>query len=387
MPRPAAPAPAPTVAMPAVDFDKTPFIVIWETTQACDLACKHCRANAIAGPIPGELTTKEGKKLIDEVADMGAPLMVLSGGDPATRDDLIELVKHGKKRGLRMATIPAATPRLTRDLIFRLKDAGLDQVAFSLDFPSAELHDAFRGVPGAFDKTLQGIAWAKEAGIPPQVNSCVWGGSSVYLQQMADLVEKLGVVFWEVFFLVPTGRGTDIAGLNATHCEELFEILMKAQNRQKYILKVTEAPHYRRFLAQRREEEHGRAAPKHQASGPAAKDGKGSMQMAHRGVNAGNGFVFISHLGGIFPSGFLPMSAGNVRERSLADAYRNSELFRDLRDVTKLKGRCGRCPFAENCGGSRSRAFALTGDWLETDPWCSYEPPQVGKDKARAARK
>lgn len=387
MPRPDAPAPAPTVAMPAVDFDKTPFIVIWETTQACDLACKHCRANAIAGPIPGELTTKEGKKLIDEVADMGAPLMVLSGGDPATRDDLIELVKHGKKRGLRMATIPAATPRLTRDLIFRLKDAGLDQVAFSLDFPSAELHDAFRGVPGAFDKTLQGIAWAKEAGIPPQVNSCVWGGSSVYLQQMADLVEKLGVVFWEVFFLVPTGRGTDIAGLNATHCEELFEILMKAQNRQKYILKVTEAPHYRRFLAQRREEEHGRAAPKHQASGPAAKDGKGSMQMAHRGVNAGNGFVFISHLGGIFPSGFLPMGAGNVRETSLADAYRNSDLFKDLRDPSKLKGRCGRCPFAENCGGSRSRAFALTGDWLETDPWCSYEPPQVGKDKARAARK
>ena len=379
-------SPFPQVVMPSVDFDRTPFIVIWETTQACDLACKHCRASAIPGPIPGELTTEEGKGLIDQVADMGAPLLVLTGGDPATRADLFELVRHGKSRGLRMATIPAATPRLTRDLICRLKEAGLDQVAFSLDFPTAEPHDSFRGVPGAFARTIEAVGWAKECGLPPQINTCVWGGSAPHLAEMAALVEKLGAVFWEVFFLVPTGRGTDIAGLSAEYCEELFQVLMEAQAKKKFILKVTEAPHYRRYLAQHHSEEHGRAAPQHAPA--AAPDARGSLQLAHRGVNAGSGFLFVSHLGGIFPSGFLPASAGNIRETKLVTAYRDSELFRDLRNPAKLKGRCGRCPFAGPCGGSRSRAFALTGDWLETDPWCSYEPPAVvpGKKKAKIAR-
>lgn len=346
-----------------VDFDRSPFLVIWETTQACDLACKHCRASAIPGPIPGELTTEQGKKLIDEVAKMGTPLFVLSGGDPATRPDLFELIRHGKSRGLRMATVPAATPRLTRELVFNLKEAGLDQIAFSLDFPTRELHDSFRGSPGAYDRTMQAIAWAKEAGIPHQINTCVWAQSAPHLQEMADLVEELEVVFWEVFFLVPVGRGVQIGGLAPEQCEDLFAILQKSQSKEKFILKVTEAPHYRRYLRQHHDREKGRAVHHHQ----------GAVPLAHRGVNAGSGFLFVSHLGDIYPSGFLPIRAGNVRKDSVIEIYRNHELFKTLRDPNALKGRCGRCPFATLCGGSRSRAYALTGDYLETDAWCGYE--------------
>ena len=195
--------------------------------------------------------------LIDQVADMGTTLLVLSGGDPATRPDLFDLIRHGKQRGLRMATIPAATPRLTEDLIRKLKKAGLDQVAFSLDFPRPGLHDGFRGSPGAFERTMQGIKWAKRHELPFQINTCIWEESAPYLSETARLVERLGVVFWEVFFLVPVGRGKEIQGMTARECEELFEVLMLAQSRDKFILKVTEAPHYRRFLRQRHERENG----------------------------------------------------------------------------------------------------------------------------------
>ncbi len=303
--------------------------------------------------------------MIDQVAEMGTPLLVLSGGDPATRPDLFDLVRHAKKRGIRVATIPAATPRLSRDLLSRLKDSGLDQVAFSLDFPDANRHDSFRGSPGAFDLTIRAVHWAHELGLPPQINTCVWAASAEHLSAMAALVERLGIVFWEVFFLVPTGRGSGIPGLTPARCEEMFEILRKTQDRKRFILKVTEAPHFRRYLRQRHEHEIGRV--EHASS-------DGPMALAHRGVNAGNGFLFVSHLGDIYPSGFLPLSAGNVRRNAMEAVYRESVLFRSLRDPDRLKGRCGRCPFRRMCGGSRSRAFALTGDCFETDPWCGYEP-------------
>lgn len=350
-----------------VDFDKAPFLVIWETTQACNLACKHCRANAIPGPIPGELTTQEGKDLITRTAEMGTPLLVLSGGDPAKRPDLFELIRHGKAQGLRMATIPAATSLLTFDLVRQLKDAGLDQIAFSLDFPRADLHDDFRGSPDAFARTLRAVEWAHQCDLPVQINTCVWKESAEHIEEMAKLVEDLKIVFWEVFFLVPMGRGNGLPGITPLHCEHLFEILRQSQARKKFILKVTEAPHYRRYLMQRHERENGRV-------GRTVAPSTDRIELAHRGVNAGNGFLFVSHLGEIYPSGFLPISGGNVRTHRLADVYRDTPLFRDLRDPAKLKGRCGACPFRVACGGSRSRAYSLTGDWLETDPWCAYEP-------------
>jgi radical SAM protein with 4Fe4S-binding SPASM domain len=308
------------------------------------------------------LTFDEGRRLIDQTAEMGTPLLVLSGGDPASRPDLLELIRYGKSKGLRMATVPAATPRLTEEFIRGLKAAGADQVAFSLDFPTAERHDAFRGYPGAFQRTIQAVG---AAGVPPQINTCVWKESAEHLEAMAALVESLGIVFWEVFFLVPVGRGTGIEGLTPDRCEELFEILRRVQSKKKFILKVTEAPHYRRYLRQHQEREHGRVRHRSQ---------EGSVPMAQRGVNAGNGFLFVSHFGEIFPSGFLPLTAGSVRRDRLADVYQTSELFTSLRDPSKLKGKCGACPFASACGGSRSRAYALTGDPLESDPWCAFEP-------------
>jgi AdoMet-dependent heme synthase len=363
----------------AVDFAVSPFLVIWETTQSCALACRHCRASARPERDPDELTTEEGRNLIRQVAEMRTPILILSGGDPVNRPDLIELVRYGKAQGLRMATIPAATDCLTPELVHSLKEAGLDQMAVSLDFPRPDLHDAFRGVPGAFDKTMKAVAWAHEEGLPLQVNTTLCGDTAPYLEEMAAFVKGLGIVFWEVFFLVPMGRGAMLKGLSASECERLFEVIYKVQREGSFIVKVTEAPHYRRHVAQRELKEAGRSArPASGVQMPARltqSEGPGhTVGLAPRGVNSGNGFLFVSHRGEIFPSGFLPIPAGTIREVSLAEAYRRSGIFRALRSPELLKGRCGRCEFREICGGSRSRAFGLTGDAFETDPWCSYEP-------------
>jgi radical SAM protein len=359
-----------------VDFAVAPFLVIWETTQACALACRHCRASAEPGRDPRELRTEEAFGLIDQVAEMGTPILVFTGGDPVNRPDLFDLIRHARDRGLRAATIPAATDCLTSELVFGLKNAGCDQMALSLDFPSADRHDAFRGVPGAFDKTMKAVAWAHDAGLPLQINTTICGDTAPYFEEMAEFVETLGIVFWEVFFLVPTGRGALLTGLSADECERLFEVIYRVQKKGTFIVKVTEAPHYRRYVAQR---EGGRPA------GPVAmpvrltqSEGPGhTVGLAPRGVNSGKGFMFVSHIGEIFPSGFLPIPVGNVRSRRLDDAYRNDPLFLELRTPSRLEGRCGRCSFAEICGGSRSRAYGLTGNAFATDPWCAYEPPMT----------
>jgi radical SAM protein len=365
--------------LPTVDFSVSPFLVIWETTRACALACRHCRASARPDRDALELTTAEGLAVIDQVAALGTPLLVLTGGDPLNRPDLFVLIRHAKKQGLRVATIPAATPRLTEAVVANLKAAGLDQMALSLDFPDAARHDAFRGEPGAFERTLAAAGWARQNELPLQINTTVCGDTASTLEEMGTLVQSLGVVFWEVFFLVPTGRGTELSGLTAGECERLFAVIDRVQRNSSFIVKVTEAPHYRRFVAQRERREAGTSTRPH---GPAAmplvltrSEGPGhTVGLAPRGVNAGNGFLFLSHQGEIFPSGFLPRSAGSVRSETLAHVYRHHELFVHLRRPTAFRGRCGRCEFAEICGGSRSRAFALTGDPLASDPWCAYEP-------------
>ncbi|MBX3025839.1 TIGR04053 family radical SAM/SPASM domain-containing protein [bacterium] len=360
----------------SVDFALAPFLVIWETTQACDLSCTHCRAAAQPLRHPAELSTAEGVALLDDVADMGTPVCILSGGDPVKRPDLLELIRHGKRRGLRMGTIPAATARLTESLVGDLRGAGLDQMALSLDFPRRELHDEFRGVPGAFARTMEAVEWAHRAGLPLQINTTLCGRSAPYLSEMAALVERLGIVFWEVFFLVPMGRGERLGGLTPAQCEDLFAILHQVQRRAGFVVKITEAPHYRRYVAQR---EH--ANGEHHRAGAALpsllqrSEGPGhTVGLATRGVNAGNGFAFVAHDGTVFPSGFLPLAAGNVRAQRLSAIYRDAPLFRELRDPDRLLGRCGRCEYRGICGGSRSRAYALTGNHLASDPWCSYQP-------------
>ena len=371
---------------PMVDFTAAPFLVIWETTQACDLACTHCRASAQPERNLGELSTAEGEKLLADTAEMGTPVFVLSGGDPAKRPDLCHLIAYGKKAGLRVGTIPAATATLTEDFVQRLRDAGLDQMALSLDFPNADLHDAFRGVPGAFAKTMAAVEWAHRAGLPLQINTTLCARSVPFLEEMAALVEGLGIVFWEVFFLVPVGRGEGLDGLTPAQCEAAFEILYRVQKRSSFLVKVTEAPHYRRYVAER-EAERDRAEPTDTPAMPellTRSEGPGhTVGLAPRGVNAGNGFAFVSHTGDVFPSGFLPLRAGNVRSQPLPEIYRESPLFRALRDPEALHGRCGRCEYVHICGGSRSRAYALTGDILATDPWCGYQP--VGSRPQRAS--
>jgi radical SAM protein with 4Fe4S-binding SPASM domain len=244
-------------------------------------------------------------------------------------------------------------------------------------------------VPRAFAKTIQAAGWARERGLPLQINTTVCAATAPFLERMATLVESLGAVFWEVFFLIPQGRGTLLEGLTAGECERLFELIYRVQKRGRFIVKVTEAPHYRRYVAQR--EYGGASCRAHHVAMPellTRSEGPGhTLGLAPRGVNSGNGFLFVSHQGDIFPSGFLPVPVGNTRTLSLAAAYRQSELFRQLRDSERLKGRCGRCEFRDICGGSRSRAYALTGDPFQSDPWCAYEPRGTAAASAAPAKR
>jgi radical SAM protein len=367
--------PAGTKPARAVDFDVAPFLVIWETTRSCALACRHCRAEAVLGRDEEELATDEGKGLLNQVAAMGTPIVVLSGGDPLNRPDLEVLIAHGKSKGLRMGTIPAATANLTKDRVRALAAAGLDQIAFSLDGPTAATHDQFRQVPGSFDRTLEGAAFAREAGLPLQINTVFAAWNAGYLEEMVELVSSLGVAFWEVFFLVPMGRGRAMESLTAEQFEETFARLHRLNDEVDFVIKITEAPHYRRHVVLKETEGiPGTAAARIQHILARPRGLKGGIGMSPQAVNSGKGFAFVDHRGDICPSGFLPIPAGNIRRDALAAVYRDSKIFRELRDPRVLKGKCGACSFAWMCGGSRARAYAMTGDYLESDPFCAYIP-------------
>jgi len=311
--------------------------------------------------------------LIDEVKALEAPVFVLTGGDPLKRPDIFELVEYASNHGVRISLTPSATPLLTKEAIKRLKQCGLARLAISLDGPNATLHDAFRRVPGSYDWTLSAVRWAREIGLPVQINTTITRHNLQHLDSMIALLEQLDIVLWSVFFLVPTGRGSAIDLISAEEFEQVFEKLYETSRRVSFDIKSTEAQHYRRFLLQRRTEEkrkgNGQSLPA--LTGTNTADGIGR---APRGINDGKGFVFISHLGEVFASGFLPVSAGNVRKESLTELYRNSPLFVALRDSANLKGKCGICEFREICGGSRARAYALTGDPFAEEPCCIWQP-------------
>ncbi len=369
-----------------LDFSQTPFVAIWEVTRACDLACRHCRAEAINQRNPDELSTEEGYDLIDKIRSMGTHILVLSGGDPVKREDIFDLIRYGALSGLRMATIPAATQALTPELVRKLKEAGLSQIAFSLDGPDSETHDSFRGTPGAFDLTMKGAWYARTAELPLQINTTFGVHNIDRFEEIAALVKDLGVVFWEVFFLVPTGRGRLLKQMKAYQYERLFEKLYEFSKEVDFIVKITEAQHYRRYVMERetRDKSPGAAADLPERLTRDFGPG-GSIGLAPKGVNSGNGFVFISHTGEVFPSGFLPISAGNVRNESIVDIYRNSPLFVGIRDYRQLKGKCGMCEWKYICGGSRARAYALTGDYMESESGCAFVPDGFGKRSQRGA--
>jgi radical SAM protein len=348
---------------PDVDVTKRPFVLVWEVTQACDLECKHCRADAKPERHPGELTTAEGKDLLDDAAEFGEDqLVVLSGGDPLVRPDLVELVEYGHDQGLLMTLTPSGTSSLTPAVIDDLAEAGLRRLALSIDGATATAHDEFRGEAGSFDQTIAAARAARERGIPLQSNTTVCQETVGELPELADLVAELGSVLWSVFFLVPVGRGRVLEPIGPERADRVMEWLLEQSQKRDFGVKTTEAPQYRRVAIQ--------AHRGDEAVAPSADDTVGRRT----GIRAGNGFAFVNHRGDVYPSGFLPESAGRVREESVVDIYRNANLFTGLRDVDALRGTCGACEFRGVCGGSRSRAYAYTGDPLQSDPLCPYVP-------------
>lgn len=347
----------------AIDVDERPFVLVWELTQACELACDHCRADAQELRHPDELTTEEGKALLDEAARFGDnQLVVFSGGDPLARDDTEQLVEYGVNQGLQVTLTPSGTASLTSDRIQTLADAGLRRMALSIDGGSPTTHDEFRGEPGSFVETIRAAREAQDAEIPLQINTTVCARTVDELPRIRELVAELDAVLWSVFFLVPVGRGEILEPVTPERSEAVMEWLLEVADEESFGVKTTEAPHYRRVAAQRRRGDDGTATPNADEIG------------RRTGVRAGAGFAFVSHLGEIYPSGFLPTSACNVREDSLVDRYRHSSLFENLRDPDSYTGKCGACPFRHLCGGSRSRAYAHTGNPLASDPLCPYIP-------------
>jgi radical SAM protein len=358
-----------------LDFDRAPFVIAWELTRACSYACAHCRADAQPRRDPGELSTEEAKALIEDLAGFGnRPILVLTGGDPLMRRDVFEIAAHATAKGLRVALTPTATALTTRDRMVQASDAGVRRVAFSLDAPEAALHDRFRGFSGSFERTLEGIESARAAGLSIQVNTTVCTLNAKVIERMVPVLSGLGAVQWSVFFLVPTGRGRHLAMLSAEGHERLIGWLDRTAAELPFDLKITAAPQHRRIAMQR--------AGGGTLAGAGYRFADGLRRPA-KGVNDGRGFMFVSHRGEVMPSGFLPLSAGSVRERSAVELYRDSSLFRELRDPSALGGRCGRCEFREVCGGSRARAYAVSADHLAEDPSCPYEPPSPPARKRR----
>ena len=380
-----------------LNFDETPFLAIWEITQSCDLACKHCRAAAQPIPHPDELSNAEGKALIDQIAEMGVPIFVFTGGDPMKRKDVYELIRYAADKGVQVALTPSATPLLTREAIFKLKEAGLVRLGISLDGSTPEIHDNFRGLPGAWARTIQAIEWANEAGIPIQVHTTISRHNATDLDTLCALFEKMAIVMWNVFFLVPVGRGQLGDLLSGEEFEQVFGKIYELSHRVNFQIKTTEAMHYRRYLLQHNLEErkigHGQGHPgaarpgssptgttqpgtaaAYEPGAPTADAKTRTASWATRRVNDGKGFMFISHVGNVYPSGFLPIHAGNIRQTPLAEIYRESPIFKSLRDTSQLEGKCGACEYKEICGGSRARAYAVTGDPLAQEPCCIYQP-------------
>ena len=363
-----------------LDFDSAPFIAIWETTQACDLACRHCRACAQPERDAGELTTAEAKALMDRLREFGPIVFVFSGGDCFKRPDIVELVGYGARLGLRMGITPATTPLATAELLAELKAAGLTRLAISLDGSNAALHDEFRQVQGSFDHGLRILETAQRVGLSTQVNTVIRKANIADLDAMTALMTTLGVVFWEVFFLVPMGRAKPEDVASADEFEAVFHRLYDLSKTAPFDLKATAAPQYSRVVMQRKRAEIAAGGDEDvtevmtRGMHYSQLDGIGRA----RNVNDGDGFVFISHTGDVMPSGFLPLPVGNIREHDIIDLYRSAPVFRQLRDRTLLKGKCGVCGYRDACGGSRARAYAMTGDHLAEEPFCAYEPPAAG---------
>jgi len=359
-----------------VDFEQTPFTVAWEVTRACAYACIHCRAEAQPKRDPRELTTEEGFRLIDELVEVGRPILIVTGGDPMMRPDLLDLIRYAAGRGLRVALSPTATKLVTLERLRQAREAGVARVQISLDGSRPDVQDAFRGRPGSFVRTLKILDDIRSASLSLQVGTTVSRHNVDDLPAIADVIGAYDAVMWSLFFLVPTGRGRQVDMISPEEHERVFNWLYDLSKTAPFDVRTTAAQHYRRVVIQRRRDEATSSERGLLVTGTGYSFADGLGQSS-RGVNDGNGFAFISHIGDVCPSGFLPLPGGNVREKSFVEIYRQSALFRDLRDYSRLKGKCGVCDFRDVCGGSRARSYAVTGDYLESDPYCVYQPPAM----------
>jgi len=365
-------------------YDEKPVLVFWETTKACQLKCKHCRAEAILQALPGELSTEEGKALIDSLTDFGRPypILILTGGDPLMRKDIFELIEYAVEKGIRVGLAPAVTPLLTKETIKRIAGSGVKAVSISLDSPFPDVHDAIRGIEGTWERTVWAIKEFLKHGLAVQVNTVVMRETVEGLPEMVKLLKDLGVEIWEVFYLVPTGRGNFESDLRPEEWEDVTHFLYEAS--KHLLVRTTEGPMFRRVAIMRKALEERGLDPDE-----VLKPGElyfrlkkrlvellgegGEARAQTMGTRDGKGIVFITYNGNVYPSGFLPFSVGNVREKSLVEIYRESELMKKLRSA-EFEGRCGKCEFKEICGGSRARAYAYHLDPLAEDPTCPYEP-------------
>ena len=350
------------------DFGRNPLMFYYEVTQACDLVCKHCRASAQEEPHADELTTEQSKALLDQIATFPRrPIVVMTGGDPLKRTDLFELIRYARAAGLEVALTPSATPLATREALRAARDAGIRRLGISLDGADAQTHDAFRGWQGSFERTLRMLADARELGLAVQVNTTITRRNVDDVDAMAELLATQGIVMWSVFFLVPVGRGVEEERIAPEEYEVVFERLWRHSRQKPYGIKTTEAPHYRRFVMQRGGDP--LAAPR--------GDGDGDRSLRHRaplGVGDGKGIMFVSHRGEIYPAGFLPLCCGRFPDDAVVDVYQNHATFRALRNPDQFSGDCGICEYRHFCGGSRSRAYAVSGDPLAEEPDCVYTP-------------
>jgi AdoMet-dependent heme synthase len=356
----------------AADFGRSPLMFYYEATMACDLVCKHCRASAQEEPHPDELSGEQSRALIDQVATFPRPpMMVFTGGDPLKRADLFDLIRHAVGRRVQVALTPSATPLATREAFERAREAGVRRLGISLDGADAATHDAFRGFEGSFQRTLEMLDAARQLGLGVQVNTSITRRNVHQVDAVAELLARQGIAMWAVFFLVPVGRGVQEERIKPAEYEEVFSRLWYHARHQPYAVKTTEAPHYRRFVLERGGDPLGGPG----GEGPE----KSAARRGHRaplGVGDGKGVMFVGHTGEIYPAGFLPLKCGQFPQDSVVDVYQNHPTFLALRDPDRFKGRCGICEYRYVCGGSRARAYAVTGDPLATEPDCVYVPGQ-----------
>jgi len=367
-------------------FDEKPLLVFWETTKACMLACKHCRASAILEPLPGELSHEEAMKLLDDLAGFGKPLpiLVFTGGDPLMRKDIWQLVARAKELGFRVALAPAVSPLLNDDAIRKMLDYGVDGVSISIDGARPETHDGIRGIPGVFKRSLEVVRKMIDVGLRVQVNTAVMRDNVLELPDMVKMLKDLGVTTWEVFYLIPVGRAQRELDLTPEEWEDVSHFLYEA-SKYGIVVRTTEGPMFRRVAVVRRLLELNGIEPDTVLETGALYrklvgrlrellgEPMGKPLASTTGTRDGKGIIFISHDGIVYPSGFMPYPVGSVRTQSIVSIYRNNVLLKKIR-AAEFNGRCGVCEFRDICGGSRARAYILGGDPLGEDPACLYVP-------------